>query len=171
MEYYAGIDVSSEESSVCVVDVTGKVASKPEALVRYFDELGLPVSRIGLEAGRLSQWLHAGLVAAGRDAGWRLRPGASLQIVRSANHRGFWSEAQRVHEKRICTSLPRSLRMAWNGVKKPRPTIERDGVEPPISGRALGGERVFHCHGRWLPVELRRQQFRPNLALIKFSTS
>jgi predicted NBD/HSP70 family sugar kinase len=46
MEYYAGIDVSLKESSVCVVDVSGKVvrevkvASEPEALVRYFDELG-----------------------------------------------------------------------------------------------------------------------------------
>jgi transposase len=74
MDYYAGIDVSLKESSVCVVDATGKVvrevkvASEPEALVCYFDRLELPVSRIGLEAGPLSQWLHAGLVAAGRDA-------------------------------------------------------------------------------------------------------
>jgi transposase len=74
MEHYAGIDVSLEESSVCVVDATGKlvreakVASEPEALVRYFDELELPVSRIGLEAGPLSQWLHAGLVVTKRDA-------------------------------------------------------------------------------------------------------
>ena len=74
MEHYAGIDVSLEESSVCVVDATGtivrevKIASEPEALVRYFDELQLPVGRIGLESGPLSQWLHAGLVAAGRDA-------------------------------------------------------------------------------------------------------
>jgi hypothetical protein len=72
MEHYAGIDVSLEESSVCIVDATGtivrevKIASEPEALVRYFDELELPVGRIGLEAGPLSQWLHAGLVAAGR---------------------------------------------------------------------------------------------------------
>jgi transposase len=56
MEHYAGIDVSLEESSVCVVDATGKlvrevkVASEPEALVRYFDELELPVS--GSRLGR-----------------------------------------------------------------------------------------------------------------------
>ena len=74
MEHYAGIDVSLDESSVCVVDATGKVvrevkvASEPEELIRYFDELDLPVSRIGLEAGPLSQWLHAGLVASGRNA-------------------------------------------------------------------------------------------------------
>jgi transposase len=73
MEHYAGIDVSLKESSVCVVDATGKivreikVASEPEALVGYFDDLDLRVSRIGLEAGPLSQWLHAALTATGRE--------------------------------------------------------------------------------------------------------
>ena len=57
MEHYAGIDVSLERSSVCVVDATGrivreaKVASEPEALVAFFGQLGLPLTRIGLEAG------------------------------------------------------------------------------------------------------------------------
>ena len=74
MEHYAGIDVSLEQSSVCVVDATGrivrevKVASEPEALVRFFGDLGLPLTRVGLEAGPLSQWLHAGLAAAGFEA-------------------------------------------------------------------------------------------------------
>src|ERR671932_614758 len=69
-----GIDVSLERSSVCVVDATGKivreakVASEPEALVRFFRELGLPLARVGLEAGPLSQWLHAGLTGAGLEA-------------------------------------------------------------------------------------------------------
>jgi transposase len=54
-----------------VVDGVGKivreakVASEPEALVRFFRGLETGVTRIGLEAGPLSQWLHAGLVAAG----------------------------------------------------------------------------------------------------------
>jgi len=70
MEYYAGIDVSLEQSSVCVVDASGKivreakVASDPEALSAWFRNLGLPLARVGLEAGPLSQWLHAGLTAA-----------------------------------------------------------------------------------------------------------
>jgi hypothetical protein len=34
--------------------------------------------------------------------------------------RGFWSEVRQVYENRICTSLPSSLRIAWNGVLKPR---------------------------------------------------
>src|SRR3712207_999562 len=74
MEHYVGIDVSLERSSVCVVDATGrivreaKVASEPEALVRLFGQLGLPLARIGLEAGPLSPWLHAGLTEAGFEA-------------------------------------------------------------------------------------------------------
>jgi transposase len=74
MERYAGIDVSLERASVCVVDATGrivreaKVASEPEALVGLFGQLGVAVTRIGLEAGPLSQWLHAGLTAAGFEA-------------------------------------------------------------------------------------------------------
>jgi len=42
-----------------------KVASEPEAFVCFFKELGVPVNQIGLEAGPLSQWLHAGLTQAG----------------------------------------------------------------------------------------------------------
>ena len=65
MEYYAGIDVSLECSSVCVVDASGKifregkVASEPEALIAWFGSLGFGLVRIGLEAGPLSQWLYA----------------------------------------------------------------------------------------------------------------
>src|ERR1700743_770789 len=71
MNHYAGIDVSLECSSVCVVDASGKilrearVASEPEALVAWFGSQGLNFERIGLEAGPLSQWLFAGLKAAG----------------------------------------------------------------------------------------------------------
>src|SRR3954447_16017987 len=74
VEHHAGIDVSLERSSVCVLDATGrivreaKVASEPEALVDFFRRLGLSLTRVGLEAGPLSQWLHAGLAEAGLKA-------------------------------------------------------------------------------------------------------
>jgi transposase len=71
MNHYAGIDVSLECSSVCVVDASGKilreakVASEPEALIAWFRSSGFEFERIGLEAGPLSQWLFAGMKAAG----------------------------------------------------------------------------------------------------------
>ena len=71
MEHYAGIDVSLECSSVCVVDASGKivreakVVSEPEALIGWFGSLGFGLARIGLEAGPLSQWLYAAMKQAG----------------------------------------------------------------------------------------------------------
>jgi transposase len=71
MEYYAGIDVSLEWSSVCIVDATGKivregkVASEPEALVAWFGSSRLNLVRIGLEAGPTSQWLYPAMQQAG----------------------------------------------------------------------------------------------------------
>ncbi len=71
MDHYAGIDVSLEYSSVCVVDTNGKivreikVASEPAALIGWFRSLGFDLTRIGLEAGPLSQWLYAAMKQAG----------------------------------------------------------------------------------------------------------
>src|SRR5260370_7556671 len=71
MNYYAGIDVSLEALSVCVIDATGKifretkVASEPEALIGWLGSLGVGLMRIGLEAGPLSQWLYAAVRQAG----------------------------------------------------------------------------------------------------------
>jgi len=73
MNHYAGIDVSLECSSVCVVDATGKivregkVASEPATLIGWFGALGLELEleRIGLEAGPLSQWLYGAMQQAG----------------------------------------------------------------------------------------------------------
>jgi transposase len=71
MEYYAGIDVSLESASICVVDDKGdivregKVASEPAVLVKSLKDVGVELTRIGLEAGPLSQWLFAGMAKAG----------------------------------------------------------------------------------------------------------
>ncbi len=71
MEHYAGIDVSLEYSSLCVVDGAGKIVretvvpSEPEALIGWFGSLGFGLARIGLEAGPLSQWLYAAMKQAG----------------------------------------------------------------------------------------------------------
>ena len=63
--------MSLESASVCVVEAGGrivreaKVASEPDALIAWFGKLAVEVSRIGLEAGPLSQWLYAGMREAG----------------------------------------------------------------------------------------------------------
>ena len=70
MEHFAGLDVSVKQTSVCVVDDTGrpvrevKVASEPEALLKVLGKPGYHFKRIGLEAGPLSQWLFSALAEA-----------------------------------------------------------------------------------------------------------
>jgi transposase len=73
MNHYVGIDVSLEDSSVCVVDgngkivCEGKIASEPDALIKWLKGLKLELTRIGLEAGPLSQWLYAAMRETGLE--------------------------------------------------------------------------------------------------------
>jgi transposase len=74
MKYFAGLDVSLEETAICVVDAGGQImkearaASEPEALTRALRAIDLPLERIGLEACSLTAWLHDGLCAQGLPA-------------------------------------------------------------------------------------------------------
>ena len=60
MKHYAGIDVSLNSSSVCVVDESGKivrelkVASEPVALIHCIKSVGVRLERIGLGQTRCS---------------------------------------------------------------------------------------------------------------------
>ena len=70
MDHFAGLDVSVKDTSVCIVDDTGKivrevkVASEPEALLAVLKNPAYRFKRIGLEAGPLSQWLFSALAEA-----------------------------------------------------------------------------------------------------------
>jgi transposase len=72
--YFAGLDVSLEETAICIVDDSGRivrearVASEPEALVAFFGACGMSMERVGMEACSLTAWLHEGLSEAGLPA-------------------------------------------------------------------------------------------------------
>ena len=57
MDHFAGLDVSVRETSVCIVDETGKIvrevklASEPDALVEVLTSPSYHFKRIGIEAG------------------------------------------------------------------------------------------------------------------------
>jgi len=72
MKFYIGLDVSLQDTSLCVVDEQGKVIceekvpSDPESLMTTIEQMRLTtVERIGLEAGPLAPWLYHGLFDAG----------------------------------------------------------------------------------------------------------
>lgn len=77
MKRYAGLDVSLEETAICIVDETGAVVkemrapSEPEPLAQALETADVPLERVGpeacsLAACSLAAWLHDGL----REAGW-----------------------------------------------------------------------------------------------------
>jgi transposase len=109
MDYYAGIDVSLELSSVCILDASGqiireaKIASEPEALATFLARLNLPLTRVGLEASPLSQWLHAGLGQAGFEVVLletrHVKAALSAMIVKS--------------DRRDARGIAQLLRMGW----------------------------------------------------------
>jgi transposase len=71
MDHFAGLDVSIKETSICIVDDTGriveevKVASEPQALLKVLGNPTYRFKRIGLEAGPLSQWPFSAFAEAG----------------------------------------------------------------------------------------------------------
>ena len=109
MDHYAAIDVSLELSSVCIVDEAGKVVKEskvethPDALVKFFKDLGLPLTLIGFEAGPLSQWPHAGLVAAGFET-----------VLMETRHVKKALSASTVKtDRRDARGMAQLLRMGW----------------------------------------------------------
>src|SRR3954464_5677282 len=109
MEQYAGIDVSLEASHVCVVDAQGKilkeakVASEPEALIAWFAAHGTPMARIGLEAGPLSQWLFAGMKAAG----------LAVELLETRHVRAAFKTMPVKTDRKDARGIAQLMRLGW----------------------------------------------------------
>ncbi len=109
MEHYVGIDVSLEQSSVCLMNRTGqivretKVASDPEALLRFLERLDHPVTLVGMEAGPLSQWLHAGLAEAGVE----------VVLMETRQVKAALSAMPIKTDRRDARGIAQLLRMGW----------------------------------------------------------
>ena len=172
MKYYAGLDVSLEETAICVVDETGQLvkearaASEPRALIEALRGIELPLTRIGLEACSLTAWLHDGLRAAGlpaicietrqANAAMKTMPNktdrndarALAQIMRT----GWFRQ---VHVKSRQCRLWRSLLVARRSVLNEMRTIENvvrailreGGLKLGTPGRAGFAARVRELAG------------------------
>jgi transposase len=109
MEHYAGIDVSLESSSVCVVDASGrivreaKVASEPAALIAWFREMGLAMARIGLEASPLSQWLYAAM----REAG------LAVELLETRHVRDAFKAMPVKTDRKDARGIAQLMRLGW----------------------------------------------------------
>ena len=108
MEHFAGLDVSVKDTSVCMVDGTGrivrevKVASEPDALLQVLKNPAYRFKRIGLEAGPLSQCLYSALAEAGLPVicveTWHMRAVLKAQINKTDRNdaRGLANQARSI---------------------------------------------------------------------------
>jgi transposase len=109
MNYYAGIDVSLECSSVCVVDGSGKiiregkVASEPEALIDWLGSRGCELARIGLEAGPLSQWLYAAMK----------RAGLAVELLETRHVRDAFKAMPVKSDRNDARGIAQLMRLGW----------------------------------------------------------
>jgi len=71
MDYFIGLDVGVEDTALCVVDVDGtvllqcEVPTDPQAIAEAVGPYRRTLRRAGHEAGALSPWLQAKLLAIG----------------------------------------------------------------------------------------------------------
>jgi len=109
MDYYAGIDVSLECSSVCVVDASGKiireakVASEPQALIDGFRALRFGLVRIGLEAGPLSQWLYAAMT----------QEGLAVELLETRHVRDAFKSMTVKSDRNDARNIAQLMRLGW----------------------------------------------------------
>jgi transposase len=109
MDYYAGIDLSLEYSSVCVVDASGKIVregkivSEPEALIAWFAAFGHALTRIGLEAGPLSQWVYAKL----REAG------LAVELLETRHVRDAFKAMPVKSDRNDARGIAQLMRLGW----------------------------------------------------------
>ncbi len=109
MEYFIGIDVSLEASSVCVMDQGGavvketKVLSEPDALITFVHGLDHEVSCIGMEAGPLSQWLYKHLTEAG----------LTTVLMETRQVKGALKAMPIKTDRRDALGIVQLLRMGW----------------------------------------------------------
>ncbi len=109
MEHYAGIDVSLDTVSVCIVDGTGKVlleakvVCEPAALVTWFRKLDFVPERIGMEAGPLSQWLHAGM----REEGF------AVELLETRHVRTAFKTMPVKTDRKDARGIAQLMRMGW----------------------------------------------------------
>jgi len=109
MNYYAGIDVSLECSSVAAVEASGKivregkVASEPAALIEWFAGVELRMERIGLEAGPQSQWLYGEL----REAG------LAVELIETRHVRNAFKTMAVKTDRKDARGIAELMRVGW----------------------------------------------------------
>ena len=109
MEYYAGIDVSVERSSLCVIDERGMIVlettveTQPDTIVKALQPFAKSLKRVGQETGSLSPWLHKELA----------RAGLPIVCMEAAHTRSALKSMRNKTDRNDARGLAQILRTGW----------------------------------------------------------
>jgi transposase len=109
MQFFVGIDVSLDSSSICVIDERGviikegKTDSDPAAIARFIRHKGRKIEHVGLETGSLSQWLHAGLS----------REGFRVTVMEARHVRAAFAAMRVKTDRNDARGIAQLVRLGW----------------------------------------------------------
>ena len=109
MEFFVGLDVSLDETHICVVDEGGRIiketraASEPDAIAKAIRHKGCRIEHVGLEAGNLSQWLYEGLV----------KEGFSVSVMEARHVRAAFAAMRVKTDRHDARGIAQLVRLGW----------------------------------------------------------
>ena len=109
MEFFVGLDVSLDETHICVIDEGGRIiketrsASEPEAIAKAIRHRGRRIEHVGLETGNLSQWLYEGLV----------KEGFSVSVMEARHVRAAFAAMRVKTDRHDARGIAQLVRLGW----------------------------------------------------------
>ncbi len=109
MQFFVGLDVSLDSSSICVIDECGviikegKADSDPIAIARFIRHRGRKIEHVGLETGSLSQWLYAGLT----------REGFRVTVMEARHVRAAFAAMRVKTDRNDARGIAQLIRLGW----------------------------------------------------------
>ena len=109
MQFFVGIDVSLESSSICVIDERGiiikegKVESDPQSVAKFIRHKGRKIEHVGLEAGQLSEWLFVGLS----------KEGFKVSVLESRHVRAAFAAMRVKTDRNDARGIAQLIRLGW----------------------------------------------------------
>ncbi len=109
MEFFVGLDISLDETHICVVDEGGRIIkearslSEPQAIAKAIRHKGRRIEHVGLETGNLSQWLYEGLV----------KEGFSVSVMEARHVRAAFAAMRVKTDRNDARGLAQLVRLGW----------------------------------------------------------
>jgi transposase len=109
MQFFVGIDVSLDNSSICIINECGIIIkegqceSDPDTIARFIRHKGRKIEHVGLETGGLSQWLHAGLT----------KEGFRVTVMEARHVRAAFAAMRVKTDRNDARGIAQLIRLGW----------------------------------------------------------